>query len=59
MPFSNKRQFFFIILTGFFVTNAIVAEVIGGKLIQLGPFLVARSVCINRPYQRVLWQTSR
>lgn len=46
MPFSNKRQFFFIILTGFFVTNAIVAEVIGGKLIQLGPFVLSMGIVL-------------
>lgn len=46
MPFSNKRQFFFIILTGFFVANAIVAEVIGGKLIQLGPFVLSMGIVL-------------
>lgn len=39
--FSSKRNIVFIILTGIFVTNAIVAELIGGKLIQIGPFLMS------------------
>ncbi len=34
MNFSNRKDLIFIILAGFFVTNAIVAELIGGKLVQ-------------------------
>lgn len=34
MNFSNRKDIVFIILAGFFVTNAIVAELIGGKLVQ-------------------------
>jgi len=34
MDFSKRRDLVFIILAGFFITNAIVAELIGGKLIQ-------------------------
>ena len=34
MDFKNRKDLVFIILAGFFVTNAIVAELIGGKLIQ-------------------------
>lgn len=34
MDFSKRRDLVFIILAGFFVTNAIVAELIGGKLVQ-------------------------
>jgi uncharacterized integral membrane protein (TIGR00697 family) len=34
MNFKNRKDLVFIILAGFFVTNAIVAELIGGKLIQ-------------------------
>lgn len=34
MNFSNRKDLVFIILAGFFVTNAIVAELIGGKLVQ-------------------------
>lgn len=34
MDFSKRKDLVFIILAGFFITNAIVAELIGGKLIQ-------------------------
>lgn len=34
MNFSNKKDLVFLILAGFFITNAIVAELIGGKLIE-------------------------
>ena len=33
--FKSKRDTVFIILAGIFITNAVVAELIGGKLIQL------------------------
>ncbi len=36
--FNNRKEILFTILTGFFVTNAIVGELIGGKLISIGPF---------------------
>jgi hypothetical protein len=39
--FTSKRNILFIILAGFFVTNAVVGELIGGKLIQLGPFTMS------------------
>src|SRR3954467_6288385 len=35
MDFKNKKDLVFIILAGFFITNAIVAELIGGKLVQV------------------------
>lgn len=35
MPFNRKKDFVFLILAGFFITNAVVAELIGGKLIQI------------------------
>ena len=38
MIFNSKKEILFVTLAGFFITNAIVAEMIGGKLIQLGPF---------------------
>ena len=41
MPFSNKKDFVFIILAGFFITNAVVAELIGGKLIQFQGFTLS------------------
>lgn len=34
MDFKNKKDLVFIILAGFFITNAIVAEIIGGKLVN-------------------------
>lgn len=34
----------FIILTGIFICNAIVAELIGGKLIQIGPFVMSMGI---------------
>ena len=34
MDFGKRKDLVFIILAGFFVTNAIVAELIGGKLVQ-------------------------
>jgi len=39
--FNTKREILFTILAGFFVTNAIVGELIGGKLIQIGPFTMS------------------
>lgn len=39
--FNTKREIVFTILAGFFVTNAVVGELIGGKLIQLGPFTMS------------------
>jgi len=38
---TNKRQILFTILAGIFITNAVVGELIGGKLIQLGPFTMS------------------
>ncbi len=34
MNFNNRKDLVFLMLAGFFITNAIVAELIGGKLIQ-------------------------
>jgi hypothetical protein len=39
--FQTRRDLVYIILAGFFITNAIVAEMIGGKLIQVGPFVMS------------------
>jgi uncharacterized integral membrane protein (TIGR00697 family) len=39
--FKTKREFIFVILAGIFITNAVVAELIGGKLIQIGPFVMS------------------
>ena len=34
MDLKSKRDIVFLVLAGFFITNAIVAELIGGKLVQ-------------------------
>jgi len=39
--FNNRKEILFTILTGFFVTNAIVGELIGGKLIMIGPLTLS------------------
>ena len=33
MNLKNKKDIVFLVLAGFFITNAIVAELIGGKLV--------------------------
>jgi len=35
---QSRKDFIYILLAGFFITNAIMGEMIGGKLIQIGPF---------------------
>ena len=39
--FQSKKDTVYIILAGIFITNAIVAELIGGKLIQMGPYVMS------------------
>lgn len=34
MDLKNRKDIVFLVLAGFFITNAIVAELIGGKLVQ-------------------------
>lgn len=36
MIFKTKKEILYLTLAGFFITNAIVAEMIGGKLIDIG-----------------------
>ncbi len=38
---TTKKELIFVILTGIFITNAVTAELIGGKLIQIGPFVMS------------------
>ena len=38
---KSKKELVFIILAGIFITNAVTAELIGGKLIQIGPFVMS------------------
>jgi uncharacterized integral membrane protein (TIGR00697 family) len=37
----SKRDLVFLVLAGIFITNAVTAELIGGKLIQIGPFVMS------------------
>lgn len=39
--FTTRRNKVFLILAGIFITNAITAELIGGKLIDVGPYLMS------------------
>ncbi len=41
---NSKKNLLFIILSGIFICNAIVAELIGGKLIQIGPFVMSMGI---------------
>lgn len=41
---SNRRDLVFVILGGIFITNALLGELIGGKLIQAGPFTMSIGV---------------
>lgn len=38
---DSKRNLVFLVLSGLFITNAITAELIGGKIIMLGPFIMS------------------
>lgn len=39
--FQSKKDTVYVILAGLFITNAVVAELIGGKLIYIGPYLMS------------------
>ncbi len=39
--FTTRRNKVFLALSGIFITNAITAELIGGKLIDVGPYLMS------------------
>ncbi|WP_026712603.1 queuosine precursor transporter [Flavobacterium daejeonense] len=39
--FQSQKDLVYIILAGIFITNAVVAELIGGKLIYVGPYLMS------------------
>jgi uncharacterized integral membrane protein (TIGR00697 family) len=43
-PFKSRRDLVFLILGAFFITNAILAELIGGKLFVFGPFTMSLGV---------------
>ncbi len=40
----NRRGIVYLILAGLFITNALMAEIIGVKLIQVGPFTMTMGV---------------
>ena len=44
MIFNSKKEILFVTLAGFFITNAIVAEMIGGKLIEIGTFKMSMGI---------------
>jgi uncharacterized integral membrane protein (TIGR00697 family) len=39
--FQSRKSIIYVILAGIFITNAVVAELIGGKLIDLGPAVMS------------------
>lgn len=39
--FQSKKDTVYVILAGIFITNAVVAELIGGKLIDIGPAVMS------------------
>jgi len=44
MQVQSRRDLVYMLLAGVFITNAILAELIGGKLIQVGPFAMSIGV---------------
>jgi uncharacterized integral membrane protein (TIGR00697 family) len=44
MTGENRREAVYLALAGFFITNAILGEVTGGKLFSLGPFTMSIGV---------------
>lgn len=44
MNTTSKKELVFIVLGGLFITNALLGELIGGKLIQVGPFSMSIGV---------------
>ena len=42
--FQSRKDTVYVVLAGIFITNAIVAELIGGKLIQIGPFIMSLGI---------------
>jgi len=41
---TPRQQFVYLVLSGIFVTNAILGEVLGGKLIHVGPYVMSMGV---------------
>lgn len=44
MNFSNRKDLVYLTLAGVFIANALLAEILGGKLIQVGPFIMSMGV---------------
>src|SRR5690606_35630757 len=38
---QSRKDIVFIVLAGIFITNAVTAEMIGGKLIDVGPYVMS------------------
>jgi uncharacterized integral membrane protein (TIGR00697 family) len=41
---EKRKSTLFVLLAGFFITNAVMGEMIGSKLIQTGPFLLSMGI---------------
>lgn len=39
--FKSRKDTVYVVLAGIFITNAVVAELIGGKLINIGPYVMS------------------
>ena len=46
MAFSSKRDLVYIVLAGIFICNAVVAELIGGKIINFQGFILSIGVVL-------------
>ena len=44
MNLNSKKDLVYLILAGLFVCNAILGEVLGGKLFQVGPYVISMGV---------------
>ncbi len=44
MDLNNRKDLIFLILSGLFVSNALLGEILGGKLIQAGPYIMSLGV---------------
>jgi queuosine precursor transporter len=41
---EKRKNTIFILLAGFFITNAVMGEMLGSKLIQIGPFIFSMGI---------------
>lgn len=44
MDLNNRKDLVYLILAGLFVANALLGEILGGKLIQAGPYIMSLGV---------------